>query len=46
MYTSGQIGLNPETGDLVPGGIGPQAEQVMRKLFLWKENIPYLLPQV
>ena len=27
MYTSGQIGLDPETGDLVPGGIGPQAEQ-------------------
>ena len=29
MYTSGQLGLNPETGDLVPGGIGPQAEQVI-----------------
>ncbi len=28
LYTSGQIGLDPATGDLVPGGIHAQAEQV------------------
>ena len=28
IYTSGQVGLDPETGNLVSGGIGPEAEQV------------------
>ncbi len=28
IYTSGQIGLDPDTGDLVKGGIVPEAEQV------------------
>src|SRR5580704_8355640 len=32
VFLSGQIGLDPKTGELVPGGVGPQAEQVMKNL--------------
>ena len=32
VYTSGQIALNPETGDLVGGGIAEQTEQIMKNL--------------
>jgi 2-iminobutanoate/2-iminopropanoate deaminase len=32
VVTSGQIGLDPATGKLVPGGIGPEAEQTLRNL--------------
>ncbi len=32
VYTSGQIPLSPETGEIVPGGIYEQAEQVMKNL--------------
>ncbi len=32
LYTSGQIPVNPETGELVTGDIGTQAEQVMKNL--------------
>ena len=28
MYLSGQIGLDPATGDLVAGGVVPETEQV------------------
>jgi 2-iminobutanoate/2-iminopropanoate deaminase len=31
-FTAGQIPLDPETGDLVPGGIVEQAERVMQNL--------------
>ena len=30
VYTSGQIAINPETGDLVGGGIAEQTEQIMK----------------
>jgi 2-iminobutanoate/2-iminopropanoate deaminase len=32
LYASGQIGLDPKTGKLVPGGVGAQTEQVLRHL--------------
>jgi 2-iminobutanoate/2-iminopropanoate deaminase len=32
VFTAGQIPLDPATGDLVPGGIEPQTEQVFRNL--------------
>ena len=32
IFTAGQIGLAPETGEIVQGGIEPQVEQVMQNL--------------
>lgn len=32
LYTSGQIGLDPATGELVPGGFEAQAERVFENL--------------
>ncbi len=32
LYTSGQVAIDPETGDLVAGGFEAQAEQVFRNL--------------
>ena len=32
VYTSGQVGFDPTTGELVPGGITEQTEQVLRNL--------------
>jgi 2-iminobutanoate/2-iminopropanoate deaminase len=32
VFTAGQIPLDPETGDLVAGGIAEQAERVMQNL--------------
>lgn len=32
VYTSGQIAINPETGNIVDGGIEKEAEQVMKNL--------------
>jgi 2-iminobutanoate/2-iminopropanoate deaminase len=32
VFCSGQIGLDPATGQLVSGGIAPEAEQVLRNL--------------
>ncbi len=32
VYASGQIPIDPATGQLVPGGIGEQTEQVLRNL--------------
>ena len=32
IYTAGQIGLDPETGNLVEGGIEEQTHQVLRNL--------------
>lgn len=32
LYTSGQVGLDPTTGNLVEGGFEAQAEQVFRNL--------------
>jgi 2-iminobutanoate/2-iminopropanoate deaminase len=32
VFTAGQIGLDPSTGDVVPGGIGEQTRQVILNL--------------
>jgi 2-iminobutanoate/2-iminopropanoate deaminase len=32
LYTSGQVGIDPRTGDLVPGGFEPQARRVFANL--------------
>lgn len=32
IFTSGQIGLDPERGELVPGGVGAETRQAMRNL--------------
>jgi len=32
VFTAGQIGLNPSTGELVPGGIEAQTRQVLTNL--------------
>ncbi|HZF11147.1 MAG TPA: RidA family protein [Thermoanaerobaculia bacterium] len=32
LYTSGQVGIDPATGDLVPGGFEAQARQVFENL--------------
>lgn len=32
LFCSGQIPLDPATGEIVPGGIGEQAEQVMKNI--------------
>ena len=32
LYLSGQIGVDPETGELVPGGFEPQARQTFANL--------------
>ncbi len=32
VYTAGQIGINPETSQMVAGGVTEQAEQVMKNL--------------
>jgi 2-iminobutanoate/2-iminopropanoate deaminase len=32
LYTSGQLGLDPETNELVDGGFEPQARQVLANL--------------
>ena len=32
VFTAGQVGLDPATGELVAGGVAAQAEQAMRNL--------------
>jgi 2-iminobutanoate/2-iminopropanoate deaminase len=32
VFVSGMIAIDPATGTAVPGGVGPQAEQVMRNI--------------
>ena len=32
MFVSGQIPIDPQTGEFVSGGIGPQTEQVLKNL--------------
>jgi 2-iminobutanoate/2-iminopropanoate deaminase len=32
LYTSGQVGIDPATGELVPGGFEAQARQVLKNL--------------
>ena len=32
LVTSGQVGLDPATGALVPGGVGPETERALQNL--------------
>lgn len=32
IFTAGQIGLDPNTGDLVPGGVEAETEQAMKNI--------------
>jgi 2-iminobutanoate/2-iminopropanoate deaminase len=32
VFVSGQLGVDPATGEMVEGGIGPQTEQVMKNV--------------
>lgn len=32
IFTAGQIGIDPDTGELVPGGIESETEQVLKNL--------------
>lgn len=32
LYASGQVGLDPATGELAPGGFEPQARQMLKNL--------------
>jgi 2-iminobutanoate/2-iminopropanoate deaminase len=32
IFVSGQLGVDPESGEVVEGGIGPQTERVMQNL--------------
>ncbi|HXL14538.1 MAG TPA: Rid family hydrolase, partial [Methylomirabilota bacterium] len=32
LVSSGQVGLDPLTGALVPGGVGPETERALRNL--------------
>ena len=32
VFVSGQLGINPETGELVEGGIGPQTQQALENV--------------
>ncbi len=32
LYLSGQIGIDPETGALVPGGVGPETRQTLENI--------------
>jgi len=32
VYTAGQLGMNPETGELVPGGIEAETRQALKNL--------------
>src|SRR5947208_15261161 len=32
LFVTGQLGVNPDTGELVPGGVAEEAKPVMRNL--------------
>lgn len=32
VYLSGQLGIDPATGELVPGGVGPQTKQALANM--------------
>lgn len=46
VYTAGQIGLDPQTGKMVEGGVVAQAEQVMKNLAAVLEAAGSSLSQV
>jgi hypothetical protein len=46
LYVSGQIPLDPATGEVVAGGIEPQAKQVMQSLQAILQEAGYSFDQV
>ncbi len=46
LYVSGQIPIDPATGEVVTGGIEPQAKQVMQSLKAILEEAGYTFDQV
>lgn len=46
LYISGQIPIDPATGEVVAGGIEPQAKQVMQSLKAILEEAGYTFDQV
>jgi len=46
LYVSGQIPIDPATGEVVSGGIEPQAKQVMQSLKAILEEAGYTFDQV
>lgn len=46
LYCAGQIGLDPTTGLLVPGGIVPQTQQVLRNIAAVFEAAGGTLPDI
>ena len=46
LYVSGQIPIDPATGEIVAGGIEPQAKQVMQSLKAILEEAGYTFDQV
>ena len=46
LYVSGQIPIDPTTGQVVAGGIEPQAKQVMQSLKAILEEAGYTFDQV
>ncbi len=46
VYTSGQLGMNPDTGELVPGGIEGETRQALTNLSLVLQAAGSSLQQV
>lgn len=46
LFTSGQLGLDPKTGNFVEGGVTEQTEQVIRNLKAVLENAGFSLENV
>ena len=46
LYVSGQIPINPETGEVVSGGIVPETKQVMENLKAILEEAGYSFADV
>ena len=46
VFTSGQIPINPATGEVVAGGIEPQTHQVMKNIKAILEEAGYSFDQV
>lgn len=46
LYASGQIGIDPATGELVPGDVTAQAEQIMKNIQAVLEAAGTMVSQV
>ncbi len=46
LYTSGALGIDPATGDFVPGGVSEQSEQVFKNLRAILDEAGYEMNQI